>query len=153
MGYCFPVTIGGETWSAQVSVKDGVSVADVWRDAPIAMEAFDLGGGNTRLAVLGTDNNNPFAVKMWYSDDDGATWESAITLINQDSNNDLIYGIKKYGNKLAVTSFGTFDVDGIYLMVCDDMTAGTPTFSSPTNVADGVGNIDLFTGSTSASGS
>jgi len=143
----------GATWSSSTSVKDGVSTAAIWSDSPIHVEAVDIGAGNTRICVFGLENTLPFALKMWYSDDDGATWETAITIQNLDNNNDALLGIKKFGNKLAVLGYGTFNTSGAYISICQDLTAATPVFSSPVDIADGVGIIDTYNGYTTVSSS
>lgn len=135
----------GATWGTPSTVKDGVSLASVQSLTPLAMSAFDLGAGNTRLIVVGKDGGNNIAV--WYTDDDGATWGTKITGPSVGvAGNRSLYGIKSFGNKLAVLVFGDGAPNSLYLSVCDDITDVTPSFSATVDISDGAGAIDLFGG-------
>lgn len=140
----------GATWGTQTLVKNGVTDASLEPASPVYMEAFDIGSGTTRLAVIGFDQGvtNP---RFYFTDDGGTTWGTAPELGPALPGNVSLYGVKRNGNKLAALLYAVGDTDGLYLTICDDITVASPTFSAPVDIADGVGNIDTFTGYTSLS--
>jgi len=149
-GYIAVATAGG-AFGAQISVKNGGVAAQIFQNSPISFFVKDLGGGINRVCIVGSDNGGTGDVKMWYSDDDGVTWATEIIIAGGTSSALHSHGF--FGDKVALAIYQSASTTALQLSICDDLTAGTPTFSAITNVADGVGTIDTSQGYTAASAS
>ena len=146
----------GATFATEITVGDGGGEAEFYSGAPYKMFITDNGSGGNRINFLALDPVS-FDLMLYYSDDDGATWETAITVMPDIGANWMVlygFGISPDGTKVAALVQRNNAGDNLYLTVCEDITAATPSWTAATeiNVANGAyENMDKFTGNSSSS--
>ncbi len=120
---------GDTSWGTQGTIKTGGTDAAVTSYAPFIFETCSNGSGGDRVIYI-SKKSAAGSVTMWYTNDDGATWATEISLGISDSQ---LLGYGRNGNQLAMLVAGNDGASApnpIYVAYCADITAATPSWST-----------------------
>lgn len=140
----------GLSWTSTVAQSASTTVFSNTANSgssPFYMNAVSLGAGVNRLYVVLNSSSltTNTAPTFLYSDDDGVTWETAITM-PLPTNEIYAIGFGQEDNKLALQLQNLTNNTDRYLIHSDDLSANPPLFNSVSSGYYGSGAFSLLNG-------